>query len=826
MDKHATAIIDAPLPDAVNFQFLKQYAIEQLQGLAGDAWTNYNDSDPGVTILDQLCYALTELGYCAGFPVADILTGEDGRIRYEGQFFEPQHILTCSPVTVDDYRRLVLDRLADVRALYLQPEWLAAGPSGRYQVLFAVDGDQDDGVAEAAAGRVHALLNQHRNLGEMFLPPQRLISRAIVLGGTVRLAPQADGAAVQARIEQALRGVAAPQPVRAGYGQLRASGVAADRIFDGPRMARGWIAGALPSRCRHVELCALTALIAGLEGVDGVEQLCLEGEAATPLPIAENEIPVFTLGKDFLINGAALPAPAGLLYLNALQARQRANGVEAGVDLQPALPHGRYRDIAQYYSIQNTFPDNFGVGHNSLQSDAPSYRVAVARQLKGYLLVYDQLLANQFAQLAHAGDLFSFAPAPARPHGLPARPFETTYYCQPLYDVPEVPPLLRGSDVFHYQLDPAQPEKLVELAAWKKYRRFPFNEYLHGLYGLMESGAGAAPRRERMLDHLMARHGDDAARYDGMMTLVCRYGSQLRTRIAVKSIWLQNFQILSYHRTRAASFDRAGPDWPPAPSGMPGGMPVRDGEPDLARLFAGAQVRDGDLARYSAFELKAGILLGLAEHYGMLAARLQALMAMPGFAAWCAVHQPDQPFPAVADGLALKWGAACVVLWAGRLALMEIRGAHGYPSLDDYRAHVQQLQWLALSSKGFLLQEHVLLAPAPGTAVPGGMGATLVLPDYVTLAGPAALDRHLDTLAELHWPAHLGLRRLRASFVWLRGAIPQYTTLRCGWQAQAAAGAATRFGAKGSDGARKLAAAADALTRLLRLDKAGGGHAN
>ena len=58
-------IIDEPLPDALNFAVLKRDGIKQLQTLSGKVWTNYNDSDPGVTILDQLCYALTELGYCA-----------------------------------------------------------------------------------------------------------------------------------------------------------------------------------------------------------------------------------------------------------------------------------------------------------------------------------------------------------------------------------------------------------------------------------------------------------------------------------------------------------------------------------------------------------------------------------------------------------------------------------------------------------------------------------------------------------------------------------------------------------------------------------------
>ncbi|MCF5630842.1 hypothetical protein GIV53_16310, partial [Pseudomonas syringae] len=51
------SIIDQPLPDALNFRSLKNLGIQQLKQLVGNTWSNYNDSDPGVTILDQVCYA-------------------------------------------------------------------------------------------------------------------------------------------------------------------------------------------------------------------------------------------------------------------------------------------------------------------------------------------------------------------------------------------------------------------------------------------------------------------------------------------------------------------------------------------------------------------------------------------------------------------------------------------------------------------------------------------------------------------------------------------------------------------------------------------------
>ena len=64
--------------DGVGFQSLRALGIEATQLASGKVWTDYNLHDPGVTILEQLCYALTELAYRADLPVADQLCGPDG----------------------------------------------------------------------------------------------------------------------------------------------------------------------------------------------------------------------------------------------------------------------------------------------------------------------------------------------------------------------------------------------------------------------------------------------------------------------------------------------------------------------------------------------------------------------------------------------------------------------------------------------------------------------------------------------------------------------------------------------------------------------------
>ena len=54
-----------PLNPGLDYAALKREGTTLVQEWSGAIWTDYNESDPGVTILEQLCYALTELSYRA-----------------------------------------------------------------------------------------------------------------------------------------------------------------------------------------------------------------------------------------------------------------------------------------------------------------------------------------------------------------------------------------------------------------------------------------------------------------------------------------------------------------------------------------------------------------------------------------------------------------------------------------------------------------------------------------------------------------------------------------------------------------------------------------
>ncbi|HEY9114859.1 MAG TPA: hypothetical protein VIN10_09155, partial [Bacteroidales bacterium] len=81
-----------------------------VQKLSSNNWTDYNTHDPGITILEVLCYAITELGYKTAYDIKDLLVErEDEAFKNEFQFFTARNILTNNPVTFNDFRKLLID---------------------------------------------------------------------------------------------------------------------------------------------------------------------------------------------------------------------------------------------------------------------------------------------------------------------------------------------------------------------------------------------------------------------------------------------------------------------------------------------------------------------------------------------------------------------------------------------------------------------------------------------------------------------------------------------------------------------------------------------
>jgi hypothetical protein len=88
------------LKPAEDFYRLRREGIDFIEKLGSHWWTNYNTHDPGITILEALCYAITDLAYRISWNIEDILASPtyptDPDKPYPNQpFFTARDILTC-----------------------------------------------------------------------------------------------------------------------------------------------------------------------------------------------------------------------------------------------------------------------------------------------------------------------------------------------------------------------------------------------------------------------------------------------------------------------------------------------------------------------------------------------------------------------------------------------------------------------------------------------------------------------------------------------------------------------------------------------------------
>src|SRR5882724_2310422 len=103
-----------PLEPPEDFYRLRRGGIGFIAQMGSRFWTDYNVHDPGITILEALCYTITDLAYRIDWNIADILAPEvasaDPREPFPNQaFFTAREILTVNPVTTDDLRRVLID---------------------------------------------------------------------------------------------------------------------------------------------------------------------------------------------------------------------------------------------------------------------------------------------------------------------------------------------------------------------------------------------------------------------------------------------------------------------------------------------------------------------------------------------------------------------------------------------------------------------------------------------------------------------------------------------------------------------------------------------
>lgn len=537
---------------ALNHEQLYAAGLEHVRRLASRVWTDYNVHDPGITTLELLSYALTDLSYRASFPVADLLASEaDNANEMKKQFFTARQILPNRALTLLDYRKLLID-LKDVKNAWLRPATLTyyantikgtlsgtetIAPSikpvnilGLYDVII----DFSDGISvadkTAAMVAVEQRLHANRNLCEDFVSFSEIEPQEFLLCCELELTPEADVSKVAADVYFGVQQYLAPAVRNYTLDEMLArrkkdgTPFAIDEIFDGPALDCGFIDDnelAQAELRTKIYLSDVISIIMDIEGVRAIRDIVVNPKG-TRKPLADKWIvPVAPARKAQLDRDdsrvvfykrtmpvTADPAKVEIRYKQLVQ--EITAKAEKAVPYDLAMPLGSYRHPADYYSFQNHFPALYGLSEYGLSSAVDEKRKALSYQLKAYLLFFDQVMANYLAQLSHMKELLSADPA-----------LQHVYFSQVV-------------------------DSFVDFG--KIYTANPLTK----LEGIIEGPDTFADRRNRFLDHLIARFAEQFTEYAHIA--YAAFGSTAKDLIGIKCDFLSAYPALSSERSLAYNY--------------------------------------------------------------------------------------------------------------------------------------------------------------------------------------------------------------------------------------------------------------------------------
>ncbi|MGV3609528.1 MAG: hypothetical protein ACO1N0_01170 [Fluviicola sp.] len=543
---------DVSTENDLDFDYLRRIGIQHIASMGGGLWTDYNEHDPGITILEMLSYAITDLGNRASLSIADLLTGPEGSKPISQQFYTAEQILPNRALTALDYRKLFLD-IEGVRNCWIIPYdvtvyanckdgALAYDPElfpnilpedlkefhlkGLNRILVDFDVDENDPQRQQKINSIKLLIKSkyhaNRNLCEDLVKIDEVEEQPISICVQAGLENEADEDEVHARIFLAIENYLSPRVHFYSLKQMLEKGYRMDEIFEGPLLENGFIDTEELRKAglrKEVRLSDIINILMDIPGVKQVMEISIGNCSGTNNPdtwllcIDPNKRPrlcgqsVFNYKKDQL--PVRVNENRSEEIYRELKAQEDASDDQAALNRFPEIPSGQSLDTGWYTTIQNDFPDTYGIGQEGLASSADTARKSKAKQLKAYLLFFDQILASYFSHLENAKKLLSIN-----------SDLSNTYFTQAVSDINGFSDLVTN---------------------------YPQNDNTLLSEQLFDGLTDDVARRNELLDHLLARFAENFSKYAFVMKEL--YGTFTSEMILKsKEIFLKEYVTLSSER--------------------------------------------------------------------------------------------------------------------------------------------------------------------------------------------------------------------------------------------------------------------------------------
>lgn len=525
--------------DNAGFDALRSEAVRLIEELTGRVWTDYNLHDPGITILEQLIYAITDVVHRTDFPVADYLAGADGTIDYpQHALHPPLAVFPCRPLTELDYRKQFIDAVTELDNVWLTP--LAADHSeancgGLYILHAKLQQGLSDGEQQRVLDALRRIYAQSRNLCEDVAVVRAIGSIKYELCARIEVSSKRHPAELMAEIYFSCYRLMADTIGSEDYATALQHGAELDLVLDGPLTASG--------RYRDVEfgppvlelsLADLFAQITQVEGINHIEQLSLQREGvnyyetivtdsietafALQLPQTRKQIKV-VLTRSHRV----LPVDVDDLrakFEELMYRHDRRVNATAEPQSLSVLPGGTARPFSSYSSIQNDFPEKYGINAYGVPESETDKVKARAVQLKSYLAIFEQFLANFMGNIDSIKTLFSLDDEQHHSYRFQSLAASNIDKLELFYPTDDSTQLEQASQLFdHYE-----------------------------------------ERKGRVLDYLLALHGESFSQ-NSLRHFNYYYGKDEMEQVIVANKLSYLRSIVQIGRDRGAAPDHSGSSW-------------------------------------------------------------------------------------------------------------------------------------------------------------------------------------------------------------------------------------------------------------------------
>ncbi|MFD1614236.1 hypothetical protein [Gelatiniphilus marinus] len=573
----------------LDFAFLRELGLKHLESFGSKIWTDYNTHDPGITIMEMLCYAITDLSQRIEMPIENLLASEtDNFKKMHQQFLSAVNILPSKPVSALDYRKLFV-HIKEVKNAWIvkheQKIFLNCENHQMSYNAFKVDDDSQKNFTlkglndiyidfeadvedkDAVFKKVKKLYHKNRNLCEDLVNVCEIPEQHISVCAYLDISPDADEERIQALIIRAIGLYLAPSVSFYSLKQMYDKGYTTDQIFEGPvPFEKGCIdpedfqGGFVDneelynaSLRKEIRLSDIIKIIMNIEGVLTIKDISIktcDGDETNSDPwiicVKENHKPVLCWDKDdedckncstsiFNFSKGFLPIGVNkkrvIAMLKELELEEQ-NQLENIKTEDVVFPLGEFSSAKAYTSIQNDFPETYGISRNGLPANANKQRKAKAKQLKAYLLFFDQILANYFAHLSKVKDLLTVDDGLKALYKVNAiselsEANKQTYFSQTVTDIPEI-------------------DELVDTANYNANLIKIFNNLKNDTTNSAENTF--YERRNQLLDHLIARFAERFSDYAFIMKMIYGDANAKYEILKAKTKFVEDYKTISCER--------------------------------------------------------------------------------------------------------------------------------------------------------------------------------------------------------------------------------------------------------------------------------------